>query len=173
VALSRISKISQEAMDPFRRYSWPGNIRELQNYVERAVILTQGETLQIAPLSSRTSVSTGSTTLAEPEGDHILKALEESNWVVGGKSGTSARVGMPRTTLINKMRKRGFLCYSARSRSVHTSESTDRVINLGKSTACATQEFDCKMRSVRFASATVRHSAGNEPTSFVHPGRVS
>jgi len=103
-----------------------------KNYVERAVILTQGETLQIPPLSSRTSVSTGSTTLAEAEGDHILKALEESNWVAGGKSGTSARVGMPRTTLINKMRKRGFLCYSARSRSVHTSESTDRVMNLGK-----------------------------------------
>jgi len=122
----QISKISQEAMDALTRYSWPGNIRELQNYIERAVILTRGDILQIPPLPSHTSVSTVPTTLVEAERDHILKALEESNWVVGGKSGAAARLGMPRTTLINKMRKRGLLSYSARSRSVQTTGIADR-----------------------------------------------
>jgi len=122
----QISKISQEAMDALTRYSWPGNIRELQNYIERAVILTRGDILQIPPLPSHTSVSTVPTTLVEAERDHILKALEESNWVVGGKSGAAARLGMPRTTLINKMRKRGLFSYSARSRSVQTTGIADR-----------------------------------------------
>jgi formate hydrogenlyase transcriptional activator len=123
----QISQISQEAMDALTRYSWPGNIRELQNYIERAVILTQGDILQIPPLPSHTPVSTVPTTLAEAERDHILKALEESNWVVGGKSGAAARLGMPRTTLINKMRKRDLLSNSSRSRSVQTTGIADRV----------------------------------------------
>jgi formate hydrogenlyase transcriptional activator len=94
-------------MEALVRYPWPGNIRELQNFIERAVILTKGDVLQLSALPSRTAVATGPITLAEAERDHILNALRESNWVVGGVTGAAARLGVKRTTLISKMRKRG------------------------------------------------------------------
>ena len=103
----RISKISKRAMTALRGHPWPGNVRELQNVVERAVILTEGDTLHIPALPSRLPVRTDSMTLADAEREHILRALEESNWVVGGRSGAAARLGLNRTTLIDKMRKRG------------------------------------------------------------------
>jgi len=103
----QISKISQHAMDTLMRYPWPGNIRELQNFIERAVIVTKGDVLQIPPLPTRTTNRIEPVTLKDVERDHILKALEESNWVVGGKSGAAARLGVARTTLIDKMRTRG------------------------------------------------------------------
>jgi len=103
----QISKISQDAMDTLIRYPWPGNIRELQNFIERAVIVTKGDALQIPLLPTRMMNRTEPVTLKDVERDHILKALEESNWVVGGKSGAAARLGVPRTTLIDKIRTRG------------------------------------------------------------------
>jgi formate hydrogenlyase transcriptional activator len=103
----QISKIPQHAMDALIRYPWPGNIRELQNFVERAVIVTKGDALQIPPLPTRMMRSIEPVTLKDVERDHILKALEESNWVVGGKSGAAARLGVARTTLIDKIRTRG------------------------------------------------------------------
>ena len=103
----RISRISDHAMDALIRYTWPGNIRELQNYIERAVILTKGDVLQMPPLPSLMLSKREPTTLAEAERDHILKALEESNWIVGGKSGAAARLGLARTTLIAKIRRCG------------------------------------------------------------------
>jgi len=90
------------------RYPWPGNVRELQNFVERSVILTNGPVLA-APLAElRRSVTKSletDRTLAEIERDGILKALRESNWRVGGVNGAASRLGVPRTTLIYKMRK--------------------------------------------------------------------
>ena len=103
----QISKISQDAMDTLMRYPWPGNIRELQNIIERAVIQTKGDVLQIPVLPTRVMNGVKPLTLRDAERDHILKALEESNWVVGGKSGAAARLGVARTTLIDKIRKRG------------------------------------------------------------------
>ena len=103
----RISKIPQRTMDSLMRYAWPGNIRELQNLIERAVILTNGDVLQMPPLPSCIPIRTEPMTLVEAERDHILRVLEESNWVVGGKSGAAARLGVARTTLMSKMRKRG------------------------------------------------------------------
>ena len=104
----RISMVSQHALDTLMRYPWPGNIRELQNFIERAVILTTGDVLQIPPLPSGTLIRTESENLLkEAERNHILRALEESNWVVGGASGAAARLGVARTTLISKMQKRG------------------------------------------------------------------
>ena len=88
-------------------HSWPGNIRELQNFIERAVILTKGQVLQLPPLPSRTLIPKEPSTLKDAERDHILKVLEESNWVVGGPTGAAARLGVARTTLISKMQKRG------------------------------------------------------------------
>jgi len=104
----RISRISQHSMDSLMDYPWPGNIRELQNFIERAVILTKGDVLQMLPLSSRILVEkTEPITLKESERDHILKALEQSNWVVGGAFGAARRLGLKRTTLIDRMRRHG------------------------------------------------------------------
>jgi formate hydrogenlyase transcriptional activator len=102
----RISKISKDAMQALKRHPWPGNIRELQNFMERAVILTNGDILQV-PAPSRLPLSTATMTLAGAEREHILQALEESNWVVGGKAGAAARLGLKRTTLADKMRRSG------------------------------------------------------------------
>ena len=112
----RISKTSRNAMDALMRYPWPGNIRELQNFIERAVILTKGDVLQIPPTPSRTMNAIEPVSLKDAERDHILKVLEESNWVVGGKNGAAARLGVARTTLISKMQKRGLSRVMAKSR---------------------------------------------------------
>jgi len=111
----QITKIPRQTMDNLMRYPWPGNVRELQNVIERAVILTQGEVLQMPPLSTRLPINRAPVTLEEAERSHILKALEESNWVVGGASGAAARLGVKRTTLIDKMRKRGLSRTTAHS----------------------------------------------------------
>jgi|SRR5882762_1856583 len=103
----KIGRVTSDCMEALVRYPWPGNIRELQNFIERAVILTHGDVLQLSALPSRTAIATGPVTLAEAERDHILNALRESNWVVGGVAGAAARLGVKRTTLISKMRKRG------------------------------------------------------------------
>jgi len=112
----RISRISRHVLDTLINYPWPGNVRELQNLIERAVILTKGDMLQMPPLPSRVLLRTEAVTLKDAERDHILKALEESNWVVGGKSGAAARLGVARTTLVSKMQKRGLSRDLAQSR---------------------------------------------------------
>ncbi len=90
----------------------PGNIRELQNVIERAMILSSGPYLEI-PLSELQISSEAATThpdgasLLAIEREHILSVLRESNWMIGGATGAAARLGLPRTTLNNKMRKLG------------------------------------------------------------------
>ena len=103
----RIEKITSDAMEALLRYPWPGNIRELQNIIERAVILTTGDVLRLSPLPAHAAFRIEPVTLADAERDHILNALQESRWVVGGRAGAAARLGVKRTTLISKMRKRG------------------------------------------------------------------
>ncbi len=108
-----IPKISKDAMETLLHYMWPGNIRELQNLIERAVILTTGDLLELpalpshVPIQTHQPIRTERVTLADAEREHILNALQESNWVVGGASGAAARLGVKRTTLISKMHKRG------------------------------------------------------------------
>jgi formate hydrogenlyase transcriptional activator len=102
-----VARISTDAMQTLLGYPWPGNIRELQNVIERAVILTGNDVLQLPPLPRHVAARTQPVTLAEAVRDHILHALEESNGVVGGASGAAARLGVKRTTLIDKMRKQG------------------------------------------------------------------
>ena len=103
----RIERMTRDAMEALLRYPWPGNIRELQNFIERAVILTKGEVLHFSPLPAHAAFPAEAVTLADAERVHILNALRESNWVVGGAAGAAARLGVKRTTLISKMRKRG------------------------------------------------------------------
>jgi formate hydrogenlyase transcriptional activator len=103
----QIERIPSDSMEALVRYPWPGNIRELQNFIERAVILTNGNVLRTTPLPSHAVFPTEPVTLADAERDHILNALRDSNWVVGGAAGAAVRLGVKRTTLISKMRKRG------------------------------------------------------------------
>jgi formate hydrogenlyase transcriptional activator len=102
-----ISRIPQGAMGALIQYPWPGNIRELRNYIERAVILTKGEVLQTPALPSPGITHQEPITLDQSERAHILKVLDQSNWVVGGRFGAAARLGLKRTTLIDRMRKHG------------------------------------------------------------------
>lgn len=107
-----IESVPKETMSALVSYHWPGNIRELQNLVERAVILTRGATLEV-PLGElkqapkMTNHVNGGTTLENVERDHILKVLGDAKWVIGGPTGAAARLGMNRTTLNHRMRKLG------------------------------------------------------------------
>jgi formate hydrogenlyase transcriptional activator len=105
-----IDTIPPETMDALLRYRWPGNVRELQNFVERAVILSphtvlRAPTSELEPFSSHKSPNMSMTGLEEVERDHIVRALELSNWVVGGRNGAAERLGMKRTSLVYKMQK--------------------------------------------------------------------
>jgi DNA-binding NtrC family response regulator len=104
----RIETIPEEAMAALCRYSWPGNIRELQNLIERAVILTPGSVLQIQidELQSSGPITPGGT-LEDAERQRILEALRETGAVIGGQQGAAARLGLKRTTLLSKMQRLG------------------------------------------------------------------
>jgi formate hydrogenlyase transcriptional activator len=101
-----IEKIPSGAMEALMGYDWPGNIRELQNFVERSVILTTGFVLD-PPVSELLSKKRfpAPITMADCEREHILKAVQEANWVIGGPDGAAARLGLPRSTLMYRMRK--------------------------------------------------------------------
>jgi formate hydrogenlyase transcriptional activator len=127
----RIETIPTAVLDALVRYPWPGNVRELQNVIERAVILSLGPSLQVPPadlhsplvvteqesgtskedLNASTSHDSAipgrAVTLADAEREHILSALRDTNWVVGGSKGAAARLGMKRSTLQKKMQKLG------------------------------------------------------------------
>jgi len=105
-----IEHIPPETMSALVSYQWPGNIRELQNFIERSVILTSGSVLH-PPLASLKSAaeagSLGAITLEDAERDHIRKTLEQTGWVVAGPNGAAARLGMKRSTLYFRMQKLG------------------------------------------------------------------
>jgi formate hydrogenlyase transcriptional activator len=92
-------------------YPWPGNIRELQNLIEGAMILSRGPVLE-APLAELPP-SADAATLEAVDREHILRVLHAPNWVIGGATGASARLGLPRTTLNNKLRKLGIARHHA------------------------------------------------------------
>jgi formate hydrogenlyase transcriptional activator len=101
----RIEKIPSDAMETLLRYDWPGNVRELQNFVERSVILTTGHVLNppVSELHKRSCARPA--TMEDCEREHILKAVQETNWVIGGPQGAAARLGLARSTLMYRMRK--------------------------------------------------------------------
>jgi formate hydrogenlyase transcriptional activator len=130
----KIASIASGAMDALSRYSWPGNIRELENFVERAVILSRGNELELpiaelrlrdghvsahddrrskdrrahrqkSPQANQSTFEPGTMTLEDAEREHILQVLRASDWQVGGPQGAAARLGMKRTTLNSKMKR--------------------------------------------------------------------
>jgi formate hydrogenlyase transcriptional activator len=105
----QVETIPAETLDLLVRYSWPGNIRELENLIERAVIVSPGPVLRVplAELKPPSETGADSLTLRAAEREHILKALEATNWVLAGPRGAAERLGMKRTTLQSRMRKLG------------------------------------------------------------------
>jgi len=124
-----IDTIPDDVMAALERYNWPGNIRELENIIERGVIMTNGPVLSrhttehlergdlIHP--SETAEPAGSKTLADAERDHINAMLRKANWVIGGARGAAALLGLPRTTLIARMQRLGISSGVRRNRSRH------------------------------------------------------
>jgi formate hydrogenlyase transcriptional activator len=110
-----IPHIPDDVMAALTNHDWPGNIRELQNFIERAVIMTTGTVLRsrLADLRPQPAVSSVRT-LADAERAHIVETLRETNGVVGGRSGAAARLGLPRTTLLARMQRLGLMPQSER-----------------------------------------------------------
>ena len=105
-----IEEIPPDTMEALMRYRWPGNVRELQNFIERAVILSphrvlRAPTSELEPFSTLKRSNAPLSGLEEVERDHILRALDASHWIVGGRNGAAERLGMKRTSLVYKMKK--------------------------------------------------------------------
>jgi transcriptional regulator with GAF, ATPase, and Fis domain len=109
-----IDEIPDEVIAVLKAHDWPGNIRELQNFIERAVLFSPGSVLRV-PLdfnqrvtqTVKQSPDSDPRTLADADREHILETLNQTNWLIGGQGGAADRLGLPRTTLIYKMRKLG------------------------------------------------------------------
>jgi len=106
-----IDTVPEEVMELLKSHDWPGNIRELQNFIERAVVFSPGPVLrptltELRPMVKE-SAAAAAQTLAEASRDHILEVLEQTRGMIGGRGGAAERLGLPRTTLIYKMRKLG------------------------------------------------------------------
>jgi len=107
-----IETIPREAMEALAAWKWPGNIRELENFLERAVILSRGPVLHV-PLSELESEddqeadagAPANPTLQAAEREHILRALREAKGMIGGPTGAAAKLGLKRTTLNSKIKK--------------------------------------------------------------------
>ena len=109
-----IGQIPPETMAALVSYRWPGNVRELQNFIERAVILSPHSVLrapiaELESLASPREAAPAINDLARIEREHIVRALEASNWTVGGRSGAAERLGMKRTSLVYKIKKLGIV----------------------------------------------------------------
>jgi len=106
-----IGSIPEEVLSVLKLHDWPGNIRELQNVIERAVIMASGPVLHLhhfeAKFLAKENTPSVRRTLAEAEREHITAVLQEARGVVGGRYGAAARLGIPRTTLLHRMHKLG------------------------------------------------------------------
>ena len=106
-----IDLIPDQAMEVLKAHDWPGNIRELQNLIERAMVFSPESVLRlpVTDLKQMTKQPSAaiSRTLADAEREHILDVLKQTDWLIGGLDGAATRLGLPRTTLVYKMRKLG------------------------------------------------------------------
>jgi formate hydrogenlyase transcriptional activator len=105
----QIESIPKETMQAFENWEWPGNVRELENFIERSVILTSGQVLNVplAELSAYSDSSSHEGTLQNMEREHIVRVLRETGGVVAGLSGAAARLGVKRTTLQSMIQRMG------------------------------------------------------------------
>jgi len=136
-----VETISSETMNALCQYRWPGNIRELQNVIERSVILSSGPSLHVpvAELHSGTMPAPLNDTapakpqrripvrsiLAEVDRNQIIRALKEANGRVGGSDGAAARLGLKRTTLITRMKKLGIFPKQVSERKMDSTDASD------------------------------------------------
>jgi formate hydrogenlyase transcriptional activator len=107
-----IERIPSDTMAALTNYAWPGNIRELQNLIERSVTLSRGSILEVPVAELKqsgrhTNGSNGSSALENVEREHILRVLQDTSWVIAGPTGAAARLGLKRTTLNSRIRKLG------------------------------------------------------------------
>jgi formate hydrogenlyase transcriptional activator len=119
-----IDLIPDDVMEVLKAHDWPGNIRELQNFIERAVVFSPESVLRLPltdlKLMTKQPSASVSRTLADAEREHILDVLKQTDGLIGGMHGAASRLGLPRTTLVYKMRKLGIEARrSHRSRSIH------------------------------------------------------
>ena len=116
-----VDEVPAATMEAMLAYSWPGNIRQLQNFVERGVIVSRGEVFEapVSQLAERKESGSArkDTTLEAATRNHILETLADARWVVGGRKGAAARLGIARTTLISKMRRLGIEVTAGEARS--------------------------------------------------------
>jgi formate hydrogenlyase transcriptional activator len=107
-----IELIPDEVMAVLKAHDWPGNIRELQNFIERAVLFSPGSALYLPPdlkHGVKPRSESAACTLADADREHILETLKQTGWMIGGQDGAANRLGLPRTTLIYKMRRLGIV----------------------------------------------------------------
>lgn len=105
-----IDRVPRNIVEAMCAYPWPGNVRELQHFIERSVILTTGSILEAPVWELKNSDEYSESrvrTLSDAAKGHIIEALNETNWVIGGPNGAARRLGVPRTTLIAKMQRLG------------------------------------------------------------------
>jgi formate hydrogenlyase transcriptional activator len=124
-----IEEIPEEVMEVLKRHAWPGNIRELQNFIERAVIKTTGPALRppVAELMMQAAGHGTGQTFSDAERAHITATLREANWVVGGRNGAAARLGLARTTLIGRMKRLGISQEAVQSMEATRGRRTDLI----------------------------------------------
>ena len=136
-----IDTIPDEVMAALVHHDWPGNIRELQNVIERSVVMTTGPVLSrqttAAPLTAGEVLTGGAAAVVEPVGiktmadaerAHITATLRETKWVVAGPRGAAARLGLPRTTLLSRMERLGITCENSRGRPARSLRRLEGVI---------------------------------------------
>jgi PAS domain S-box-containing protein len=102
-----IDSIPRKNMEALMSYPWPGNIRELRNVIEHAMIMNKGKTLDVEPPACERQEPSGASTLEDMERRHITEVLERTGWRISGKNGASEILGMKRTTLQSKMKALG------------------------------------------------------------------
>jgi Response regulator containing CheY-like receiver, AAA-type ATPase, and DNA-binding domains len=162
-----IDHIPDEVMDTLRHHQWPGNIRELQNVIERAVIMTTGRVLrQPTAEPAMRSIVSDVRTLADAERAHIAAALRETNWVVGGWNGAAARLGVSRTTLIAKMQRLGLSRESAGQPPEAISPSCATIrFGTGCSSGARSRSREITERSCEFSGLDVGSRRAGWPSS--------
>ena len=136
----RVEYVSRATLDALCSYHWPGNIRELQNFVERSMITSQGDELMPRAVEfemlARPALENQSQSLSDAERAHIVRVLDETLWVVGGRNGAAAKLGMPRTTLISRMQKLG-LTRALRMRAADGDACAPTLVSSGNAMAFA------------------------------------